>query len=763
MKSPASDWRPDPARLEELFHAAVERPTSERSEFLAQACAGDLELRQALDGLLAAHGRSSTLWRRSAFHLEARGSSFDLCAPRLGAYFGPYRIVRRIASGGMSVVYEAVRDDGEYEKRVAIKLVPGADDPAGAERFRSERQILAELDHPNIASLLDGGTTSDGLPFLVMEYVDGTPIDRYVQQHGLDTEEKLRIFLEVCGAVDYAHRHLVIHRDLKPANILVMAGGVPKLLDFGIAKLLSDGTRAASVTVPALTPEYASPEQVLGRKVNISTDVYSLGVMLFVMLAGRLPYPPGENETAELVQAICEREPEWDQSIRGDLRSILNKALRKQPEHRYLSVEQFASDLRRFCQGLPVTARPDTFLYRAQRFVARRSVPLAAACLILIAVAAGIFATVAQSRRAERRFLEVRALAHSFLFDVYDALGTRPGTLPARRLVASRAQQYLDELASDTSNDPDLTRELAESYLRLGVVRGAPYTPNLGDTPGALADYRKAQTLLESLASRFPNDPAIERQLSETYRQLSRVLSRRHEWAAALQSMRRALPIAESLARRFPDNAPDHANLLRTYAYLGEVQENIAFENKSLSGLQQALATSKRSENPFRVAYALWDLADLTGDKAYYREALDHQLAGLAKARRLAVEQPETNNRELADALLSIALSRVKCCNDVAGALRDDNEALSAFQKISNAEPQNIEARIDLANGYEGLAAILTLADRPSDALQAHIQALDIYTEVGRADPTNSEIAYFAKRTQSQVRAIQESQSKKSP
>ncbi len=349
---PATDPRPDPGRIEDLFHEAVPLPPAEQPEFVARAANGDMQLQQAVCALLAAAREPDPVWEQNALELEARRCAFDSRTARPGELFGTYRIVRRIASGGMGSVYEALRDDAEFHKRVAIKFAhQEQDDPAVASRFRSERQILAELEHPSIARLLDGGTTADGVAYLVMEYVDGVPIDRYAIDHNLSRAARLQLWLRVSEAVQYAHRNLVVHRDLKPGNILVTSDGTPKLLDFGIAKLL--GSESAATTIRALTPEYASPEQVAGRAMGTGSDIYSLGVLLFLLLAGRLPYRCTAAQPAELVRAVCEEEPAWEPHglLDSDLRSILAQALRKEPERRYSSVERFAEDVRRFLAG----------------------------------------------------------------------------------------------------------------------------------------------------------------------------------------------------------------------------------------------------------------------------------------------------------------------------------------------------------------------------------------------------------------------------
>jgi non-specific serine/threonine protein kinase/serine/threonine-protein kinase len=778
MKYPDSDSRPDPARVEQLFHSASELPEGEQAAFLLQACGEDQRLFFCVRSLLSA-ARTNTGWDRTALELEARHSAIDSRPALPGESFGPYRILRRVAAGGMSLVYEALRDDAEFHKRVAIKFVHrGIDDRGLGERFRSERQILAQLEHPYIARLLDGGTTPDDVPYLVMEYVDGLTIDRFVAEHRLPRTERLQLFLQVCEAVQYAHRNLVVHRDLKPANILVTTGGMVKLLDFGIAKLITSEPAGQATTVRALTPEYASPEQMIGRKITTSTDVYSLGVLLFVLLADRLPYGPGAAQPAALLRAICQDEPVWEPRglIEGDLESIVAKALRKEPERRYLSVEQFSADLRRYLAGMPVTARPDTLFYRARKFAVRRAVLLAAVSALAVAILVGLTASLWEARRAERqgliaqrRFDDVRTLARSLLFDVYNSISALPGSLPARRLLASRAQQYLDSLEREAGNDSDLARELAESYLRLGDVLGSPYAANLGDTSGALESFRKAAALLEREAAQDASSPGVQEQLAQAHATLGAVLVRMGKAEEAVSVLKQAAAEAEALYHRNHDFS--HAQKLSlAYSYLAQAQgaaalkgsvpasEELATSRKALEILEAAGPRPEESwqvslaSRHFRVGYALRALGDSTGEISYYRQALDIQLKGDAVLRALAASNPgRPYRRELADDLLTIALSRWRCCRDLSGAMRDVHAALESFERVAHEDPHDREARRDVANTYKVGGECLAEAGRRLEALEMSRKALALYEELGRADPASAENVAFLSQVRTQI------------
>jgi serine/threonine-protein kinase len=418
-------------RVEDVVAAALARPAGERPAYLDSVCDGDPSLRRSVESRLAAYAPTDRAAASSpsgpAAHIPA---GEDVAGRRVGAY----RLVREIGRGGMGVVYLAARADDQYRQEVAIKLMRlGRDTGVARHRFHTERQILADLDHPGIARLLDGGVSEEGLPYLVMEKVDGVPVDQYCEERRLSVPQRLELFLDVCAAVHYAHQRLVVHRDIKPANILVTADGHAKLLDFGIARLLpsdSDTDQTATV-VQLLTPDYASPEQILGGTITTASDVYTLGVLLYRLLTGRHPYGFPTRQPHEMARVICDVEPERPSTLaealrgdpggapaagagsqqasrgskaglrlKGDLDNIVLMALRKDPARRYSSVQQFADDIERHLRGLPVIARPATFRYRASKFIARNGVAVAAGILITLSLLSGIVATAWQARAA---------------------------------------------------------------------------------------------------------------------------------------------------------------------------------------------------------------------------------------------------------------------------------------------------------------------------------------------------------------------------
>jgi tetratricopeptide (TPR) repeat protein len=415
---PGNNWD----QVQEIFFAAADLPPAERASFLAQACKGNPDLRTEVESLLKADAVSGAAIA-AAIGTEV-SSLLSADAPLTGTRMGPYRLLKEIGRGGMGSVYLGERDDEHYRKLVAIKVVKrGMDSMEVLARFRHERQILASLEHPYIARLIDGGTTPDGRPFFVMEYVQGQPIDVYCRTEKLSIEARLRLFLRVCDAVAYAHRSLVVHRDLKPSNILVNAEGIPKLLDFGVAKLLDPGNdpglTATLAGMGPLTPEYASPEQIRGLPITTAADVYALGAILFELLTGTRAQRLETRTPAEIERVVCQTDTPRPSTVErvagspridGDLDNIVLMAMRKEPERRYGSVTRLAEDIQGYLEGKPVMARQDSVVYRARKFLVRHSLAVGAGILIFLSLLGGIVLAEMQAHRAEsaRQFAEVQ-------------------------------------------------------------------------------------------------------------------------------------------------------------------------------------------------------------------------------------------------------------------------------------------------------------------------------------------------------------------
>ncbi|HEX6972852.1 MAG TPA: protein kinase [Vicinamibacterales bacterium] len=709
-------------RLDSLFHAMLELAPEDRPAALAQACGDDGELRAEVERLLRANNVASAFAGDVAAGIERVASTFVPHAESIG----PYRIVRELGRGGMGTVYLAERNDAQFEMRVAVKLIKrGMDSDAVLQRFRHERQILAGLEHPNIARLLDGGTSPEGLPYFVLEYVDGLPLDEYCRTHHLSVEDLLRVFLQVCAAVTYAHQHLVVHRDIKPSNILVTPEGVPKLLDFGIARLLEGADElAAAMTAfgaQAMTPQYASPEQLRGERVTTAADVYALGVLLFELLAGERPYDVTGKSTEEARDIVMRTAPARPSvvaarrgdpaatALRGDLDAIVATAMRVDASERYQSVELLAEDIRRHLTARPVSARGDSWTYRAARFVKRRKLGVAAAAAILLTLVGGVIATSWQARvaraeraRAERRFADVRRLSTSFLFDFHDAIATLPGSTPARMLVVSKALEYLDSLASEAGDDRELQQELAAAYDRVGDVQGNPGAANLGDIAGAIASYRKAEAIRRTLAARDGNSLPARLDLATSTMRIGYADFARGAVKDAVVKFKDALATREeAYAAGVPSPSAARAALAETTARLcttlipvGDLAGAIANCRRNLS-LTEELLKEDPDNRPILVMHAV-------------------NATGLGNALRLNGQPDE--------------------------AVATLEEAIARHQALLAANPLDAEVRRRLAVSHTYLANVYVDRKQPALASEALGRAITELDALARADPANARI-----------------------
>ncbi|HEY6291581.1 MAG TPA: tetratricopeptide repeat protein, partial [Terriglobia bacterium] len=479
-------------RLEALFFEALDLEPSARPLFLDQACGGDTDLRLEVQSLLSSSERTLADLRHPVDE-----AAREIVQDKVGHRIGPYAVVKLLGEGGMGQVYLASRADEQYQRQVAIKLMHAGFGRSSEllRRFRAERQILANLDHPNIARLLDGGITPEGSPYLVMEYIDGIAIDEYCRRYPFSTSERLQLFRTACAAVEYAHRNLVVHRDIKPGNILVTEEGIPKLLDFGIAKLLDpekyDRTLASTVATERLmTPEYASPEQVRGEPVTTATDVYALGVLLYELLTGRPPFRLETASPLEAARIICEQEPLRPSTasrtnpsltpletreLRGDLDNIILKAMRKEPERRYPSVAQLSEDVRRYLKGYPVEAADRVWRYRAGKFVRRHKAAIAIAAMMAMAMVAFAIGMALLARRASQERLTAQREAQ-FLTSIFQAATpdqARGKEVTARELLDQGAKRIDRELNTDPLLQATMLDNVGRAYDALGLYSQA--------------------------------------------------------------------------------------------------------------------------------------------------------------------------------------------------------------------------------------------------------------------------------------------------
>ena len=494
-------------KVKDIFQSAVDLPVEERDHFAKEQCGVDETLFFEVNKLLESHEESSDLLESPAFKAIADLVDDQSSSSRVGQIVGAYRLDKEIGRGGMGTVYLASRADEAFKKKVAIKLIKrGFDTDEIVGRFRHERQILAVLEHPNITHLLDGGTTDDGLPYLVMDFVQGTALNDFSNSRQLSVKERLEMFLQVCSAIAYAHKNLVVHRDLKPSNILVTEDGVPKILDFGIAKLVATNGDQATFdktinAFRAMTPEYASPEQVNGHPVTTSSDIYTLGVVLYELLTGHHPYRFRTKNVAEISRLLTDTSPTKPSSIcrakgvgvvvqhpetlvrtlRGDLDNIVLMAMRKEPERRYSSVEQFAADIQRYLDGMPVIAREDAFGYRASKFVSRNKAGVAAGVGIAASLVGGLIAVSRQAKIASRQRDRARQEAlkaqriNRFLQKMLASADPRQAGKDMR--VEDMLDVAAGSVESEFVNDPEITGDLKSTigltYLARGQVETA--------------------------------------------------------------------------------------------------------------------------------------------------------------------------------------------------------------------------------------------------------------------------------------------------
>jgi serine/threonine protein kinase/tetratricopeptide (TPR) repeat protein len=746
----------DLARVLRLFRAAVDVDPAERAELLSQACAGDASLRRRVAALLAADELASGFLERAVPPLlpplqraapappPAALAPMDpmdpigpigpmdsidptavetgaaiLAAGLQGTRLGPYELIAALGSGGMGTVFLAERRDGQYEQRVALKVARlGMSGGEARRRFLLERQILATLDHPNIARLLDGGVTEEGIPFFVMEYVEGEPITEYCSRRSLALGARLDLFLRVCAAVEHAHRRLIVHRDLKPSNIMVTAGGEVKLLDFGIAKLVGEDAPALTRSAERfLTPAYAAPEQIRGEAITTATDVYSLGVVLYELLAGRRPFVAAAAASpVALAAAILDEEPprpstvasspepapaaevsrslrRWRGALRGDLDTIVLAALKKEPERRYPSAEALADDVSRHRRGLPIKVRPDTLGYRTGKFVARHRAAAAAAVFVLAALVAVLAAALWLARerareavRAEREAEASQAVTRFLvsLFEGSDPSRSRGAVVTAQELLDEGAQRLRSGLGDQPAVRARLLHAVASTYVALGL-------------------YGRARPLEEeALRLRRQHLPAGDPQVAESLDGLGEILRLSEDYGRAEPLLREALALRRSAADPAGGAAP---------AAAGEIAESLAHlasllhDKGDFKGADRtylaALAATRRGfgARHAETASRLSDLAGNRQDMGRYGEAVDLFRQALAIRRQtLGPNHPDVglSLHDLGSALAALG--------SYGEAERDLEEALALRRKVLGpAHPAVGSTELALADLYDGI------------------------------------------------------------
>src|SRR6516165_1123125 len=749
--------------IERLFQGAVDRPPSERTEFLKKACAGDEALRLEVESLLANDNNATTaIDSLVAGDLRVIAQSSD--AAEIGLRVGPYRLVRELDSGGMGVVHLAVRSDDHYFQVVAIKTIrKGLAQPVLVQRFRAERQILATLTHPNIGAILDGGDTEDGRPYIVMEYVEGQPINLACENRGLSVRQRIELFRSVCSAVHYAHQKLVIHRDIKPSNVLVTPEGIVKLIDFGISKPLAPGLIPGKLPKTEswqrfMTPDYASPEQIQGRELTTATDVYSLGVLLFELLTNSRPYTVHDLSPAAAERLVCEQETpkpssfkglsdRAEKELEGDLDRIVLMAMEKDPSRRYLSASHLEEDLSRFLEAKPVLASKATILYRLRKFLQRHQTTSWMALATSVVLAGTILFYSWQSRLADRRIKETEKLTDSAISDISEKLQQSSVPVETQAALFRSALQYLDQLRKSSGNEPRLLLKLSRAYARVGDLEGSPYVANLGNSGVALTSYQEALRMALAAHSRLPGGESTQA-LIEAYERLGALEFFLGKIEEAHDKYQRSLSLAHDFWKDKPEDPTRKRLLAMSYARLGDLQLDDLETDTALDSFRAAFRIFGKEANGeqdhddtlmrlyIRIAGALIEHGSQS-------EALVNLSASVAVAVGVAQESLSTNQskQDLFEAynfiIAPLAGTETLSVGDSMQAQMYARKALAIVEEMVASDRSNVWARNHLSYGYELMGDSLRLT-RPAIAADWYRKSLAGTKEVAPRYPVGS-------------------------
>ena len=691
------------SQVREALLELIEQTPEERTRTLERIAETDPALREEAQALLDLEPEADRVLERTL--RSATGLAHEPDPP---GFLGPYRLVRELGHGGMGVVWLAERHDGQFHRSVAIKLLPRLYVSTSLEvRFLRERQILAQLEHPGIARLIDGGVTGEGQPYIVMEYVDGVPLSRWVRDRQVDLNGRLRLFLDVCAAVSCAHQHMIVHRDLKPGNILIDTEGHVKLLDFGLAAILEPAALHVTQTMAAmLTPAYASPEQARGKPVNAATDVFSLGVILYELLAEKWPFGNEGQSADEMLRAVCETEPvppsRFVRRLARDLDNLVLKALEKEPDRRYSSVEALARDVRAYLEGRPVSAHSAGWMYRARKFARRHWLAIGVAAGVAAALATAGIISLREGQLARRRFNDVRRLAHAVIFDLHDAVASVPGTTRARELLVRQGLQYLDSLAAESAGDIALQEEVGEGYLRLAEVQGAAGgLANVGDWANGHKSAKKAVALLEQAWKAEPSNRKFVHQLARGYRLLAVAGGETGEKPEDF--VRRSLAVAEPDLASHPG---DRTAIL-----------DVTASRQLLAGLERQAGRNEEA-------------------MALYRKVIG-QYEGLLAAdpRDAAAAHDLSLARKRIGAILIVLRRNEEALPEYEAALKIDTE-------MAARNPANSDRQLDPTYAMTDMALAMERLGRWEPALASYREALGIRRRLEESDPHNARITY---------------------
>jgi tetratricopeptide (TPR) repeat protein len=724
-----------------VFHDIIQLDPPSREDRLAELQADDPEVAAELRSLLVEHDRTGPF-------LEPAAISLAQVVPERVAN---YRIERELGAGGSGRVFLATRVDDEFHRPVALKLLyTYAPDRDFESRLRLERRALAELNHPNIAHLLDWGSGAENRPFLVTEFVDGLPVDEYCRERLPSLRRRLGLFLQICDAVEHAHHHLVVHRDLKPANILVKQDGTVKLLDFGIAKLLR-GDGAITVTAaPRMTPAYASPEQVRGEAITTASDIYSLAVVLYELLTGSLPYRLSTRTVEEASRAVVEQEAPRPKLPR-DLGDILLKALRKEPERRYTSVEQMSADIRRYLDGHPVLATSGSRTYVLGRFVRRNRALVALSSLAFCSLVAGAVLTTWKWRAAEQnlriaeaRYDALRGFAHSVLSILNQ--GTVTSQTETRSFIAKTTVDYLDQLGRERAGggalqgDP-LQMDIATAYRTLADAEGSGTSPNRGNTAAAVVYNRKAHLILLDQWRAHP-DAIHGDALLRSFDASATLMADPKQAAEFFAS---GMAISAQLAATYPEDA----GVLIPCAIFFESRGKKLRQSGDLDGASDSFGTAlvfarralaQRPADPISLQTTAAEagmLGRVHAMEGNFTQALKEGLeANLLGEKLLTIKKTRKTRRDTANNLRFLGQTS-KEMGDPIGAISNLRSAFEEMQAIAAEDPADGQAKLDLATAYVEMGEFFVVQKRPAEALSNFREALHIAKQQSAKDPLN--------------------------
>jgi serine/threonine protein kinase len=716
----------DIERIKTLFGQALEQPAGDaRLTWLDEQCAGSADLKAEVESLLQASAEADGK--------RAQAQRAENLVP--SEPFGPYRAVELLGRGGTSVVYRADRRDGKFDQTVAVKVMAAfLSGPDFLRRFETERQLLAALNHPRIAHLLDGGTSAAGDPWIAMEYVEGRRLDQHCDRAGLDVEARLRLLLQICDAVKFAHGRLIVHRDLKPGNILVTRDGAVKLLDFGTGALLAARTDITMTQTRMLTPRYASPERLRGEPASVADDVFSLGVILYELLTGAWPFgnPDSPTDALKRLEGTAVAAPLWASAtsgrrqslLKGDISLIALKALEPSVERRYATVADLAADIDSYLDARPIQARKDDLGYRIRKMVSRHRVAIIVSALVIISIAAGIGGVVwqarvarEQSRVAQARAEDLRKLSNTLLSDLDAAIQKLPGSTEAQRLLVTAVTEHLSRMQRDAAGDAQTQVDMANGYIRLGNVQGNPYDQNLGDPAQALVSIGKAIAIVEPLARAQPDNTEAAHALAWAHQSDAEVLLGSGKPQPAAAEMRKAVDTFDWLANRPGASAAELVDSATAWGGLGDILGqpgigSLADTSGAQAAFERVVATDQRilRLDPSNVRarrgipLVLTKMANLVNETDPPR-ALDRYRAALASAEALP---PQIRNTVQVQHIMHNILNHIGASLQELGrydeALAQFEEVRAAAAKRVSADSKDSQALSDLLDVFEGEA-----------------------------------------------------------